>query len=164
MLKGVKGIHHFAISVPSLAEAKDFYCGVLGFEVAEEFDFGPDAESDAVTGVPGASADVVMLRAGNAHVEIFEYKNSGVAEQAADRPVCDHGFTHFSLEVDGDIHEVYESLEAAGVRWHSPVVGSLEEEGYQVTYGRDPFGNVLEIQKLSTGNPGHVGNLPRWKS
>ena len=46
MLEGIKGIHHIAISVPDLAQARAFYCGVLGFEVAEEFDFGPDEEAD----------------------------------------------------------------------------------------------------------------------
>ena len=163
MLKGVKGIHHFAISVPSLQDAKKFYCDLLGFEVAEEFDFGPDEESDRVTRVKGAAADVMMLRAGNVHVEIFEFRNEGVTEQSGDRPVCDHGYTHFSLEVDGDINEVYDTLEKAGVDWHSPVVGSLDEEGYQVTYGRDPFGNVIEIQKLSKSNPGHISYLPHWK-
>lgn len=163
MLKGIKGIHHLAISVPNLKKARDFYCGVLGFEVAEEFDFGPDEESERVTRVKGAAADVMMLRAGNVHVEIFEFKNDGVNQQQDDRPVCDHGFTHFALEVDGDIDEVFAELEKAGVEWHSPLVGSLNEEGYRVTYGRDPFGNVIEIQKLSTKNPGHISYLPYWK-
>ena len=95
--------------------------------------------------------------------EVFEYKNDGVNKQENDRPVCDHGFTHFALEVDGDIDEVYAELEKAGVDWHSPPVGRLDEEGYRVTYGRDPFGNVIEIQKLSTKNPGHISYLPHWK-
>jgi catechol 2,3-dioxygenase-like lactoylglutathione lyase family enzyme len=163
MIKGIKGIHHLAISVPDLTKARAFYCGVLGFEVAEEFDFGPDEESDHVTQVKGAAADVMMLRAGNMHVEIFEFKNDGVNEQTGNRPVCDHGYTHFALEVDGDIDEVYDDLEKAGVSWHSPLVGSLDKEGYRVTYGRDPFGNVIEIQKLSTKNPGHISYLPHWK-
>jgi len=164
MLKGIKGIHHLAISVPDLAAARAFYCDVLGFDVAEAFDFGPDEESERVTRVRGAAADVLMLRAGNVHLEIFEYKNAGVKEQAPGRPVCDHGYTHFALEVDGDIDEVYEGLAKAGVEWHSPLVGSLEDEGYRVTYGRDPFGNVIEIQKLSTGKPGHINHLPHWKA
>ena len=83
--------------------------------------------------------------------------------QPDDRPVCDHGYTHFALEVDGDIDELYGLLEKAGVKWHSPLAGSLDEEGYRVTYGRDPFGNVIEIQKLSTKNPGHISYLPNWK-
>ena len=163
MLKGVKGIHHLAISVPSLDEARAFYCDVLGFEVAEEFVFGPDNESERVTQVRGAAADVMLLRAGNVHIEIFEYKHVGVQEQSARRPVCDHGYTHFSLDVDGDIDEVFDDLERAGVQWHSPLVGDLDIEGYRVTYGRDPFGNVIEIQKLATGNPGHISKLPQWK-
>lgn len=164
MLKGIKGIHHLAISVPDLGKARDFYCGVLGLEVAEEFDFGPDEESERVTRVKGAAADVLMLRAGNTHLEIFEYKNDGVRDQAPDRPVCDHGFTHFALEVDGDIQGVYEELKNAGVEWHSPVVGDVDEDGYAVTYGRDPFGNVIEIQKLSPSNPGHIRRLPHFKA
>ena len=163
MLTGIKGIHHVAISVPDLDRARDFYCGVLGFEVAEEFAFGPDEESERVTGVKGAAADVIMLRAGNMHVEIFEYRNEGVQPQDRRRPVCDHGFTHFALEVDGDIQEVYDALEQAGVEWHAPVIGDLDEAGYVVTYGRDPFGNVIEIQKLADSNPGHVRHLPRWR-
>jgi len=163
MLKGVKGIHHIAISVPDLDQARDFYCDVLGFEIAESFDFGPDNESDRVTQVRGASANVLMLRAGNMHIELFEFTNADVRSQPADRPVCDHGYTHFALEVDGDIEAVYSTLEAAGVRWHSPVVGDLDEQGYSVTYGRDPFGNVIEIQKLAETNPGHIKYLPRWK-
>ena len=163
MLKGVSGIHHLAISVPNLDEARAFYCGVLGFELAEAFEFGPDDESERVTGVSGARAKVMMLRAGNVHVEVFEYGNAGVREQPPSRPVCDHGYTHFALEVDGDIDEVYEALGRAGVKWHSPLVGDLDNEGYRVTYGRDPFGNVIEIQKLSTTHPGHITQLPRWQ-
>ncbi len=163
MINGIKGIHHLAISVPDLQKARDFYCGVLGFVVAEEFDFEASEESEQVTQVKGAAADVLMLRAGNVHIEIFEFKNDGVNAQPERRPVCDHGYTHFALEVDGDIDEVYVTLEKAGVLWHSPLVGSLDEEGYRVTYGRDPFGNVIEIQKLSEQNPGHISRLPNWK-
>jgi glyoxylase I family protein len=163
MLKGIKGIHHLAVSVPSLDEARAFYCGVLGFEVAEEFEFGPDQESERVTQVRGAAARALMLRAGNVHVEVFEFTNDDVKEQCEGRPVCDHGYTHFALEVDGDIDLLYRELEEAGVRWHAPLVGTLEEDGYRVTYGRDPFGNVIEIQKLSRTNPGHITYLPHWR-
>lgn len=162
MLKGIKGIHHLAISVPDLGAARAFYCDVLGFEVAEEFSFSPSEFGDQVTGVKDAAADAMMLRAGNTHLEVFQFKNPGVVAQASDRPVCDHGYTHFALEVDGDIQEVYETLEQHGVRWHSPVVDDLGGDGFAVTYGRDPFGNVIEIQKLTERNPGHVCNLPRW--
>ncbi len=164
MMKGIKGIHHVAMSVPDLDRAEAFYCGVLGFEIADRFSFGPSPESDEVTGVRDAAAKVIMLRAGNMHLEIFEYHNPGVGEQSGRRPVCDHGYTHLALEVDGDIQQVYRTLAEAGVKWHAPVLDDLEGEGYAVTYGRDPFGNVLEIQKLSNGNPAHISHLPHWKA
>ena len=164
MLNGIKGIHHVAISVPDIEAAKAFYCDVLGFELAEEFSFTPSELGDQITGVKDAAADVMMLRAGNVHVEIFEYKNADVTSQGPNRPVCDHGFTHFALEVDGDIEEVYQTLEEAGVRWHAPVMNDLDGEGLAVTYGRDPFGNVIEIQKLSSNNVSHVSRLPLWQN
>ena len=74
MVRGVKGIHHVAISVPDLAAAEAFYAGTLGFEVAD--------------------------REGNV----------------------------------------------------------------QSTHGRDPFGNVIDVQQLEPGLDGHVGRLPRWRS
>ena len=164
MLNGISGIHHVAISVPDIEAAKNFYCGVLGFELADEFSFAPTEIGDQITGVKDAAADVIMLRAGNLHLEIFEYKNPGVGHQEAGRPVCDHGYTHLALEVDGDIQEVYDTLEKNGVNWHAPLLDDLDGEGYAVTYGRDPFGNVIEIQKLSRENPAYISHLPRWKA
>ena len=43
------------------------------------------------------------------------------------------------------------------------MVGKLDQEGYQVTYGRDPFGNVIEILKLAESNPGHIRHLPHYR-
>ena len=59
------------------------------------------------------------------------------------RPVCDHGLTHFSFEVD-DVQAVYERLKAAGMRFHCPPQ-KLGELG-TATYGRDPDGNAIELQ------------------
>ena len=144
---GFKGVHHIAISVPSLAEAKSFYVDKLGFPVADEAHLPASDDGDKVTGLHKADCDVLMVKAGNVFLEIFEFHSPSPNTQS-NRPVCDHGYTHLGFEVE-DIHSAYQFLEQAGVQWHhTPVEAG---EGYLMTYGRDPFGNVIEIQQLVAG-------------
>ena len=146
---GFKGIHHIAISVPSLSEAKSFYVDTLGFELTDEAYFPPTEEADQVLALHNADSHVLMVKAGNIFLEIFEFHNPEPRLQD-NRPVCDHGYTHLAFEVE-DVHEAYQFLEEAGVKWHhTPVEAG---EGYLMTYGRDPFGNVIEIQQLTAGLP-----------
>ena len=149
MKLGFKGIHHIGISVPSLQAAKSFYVDKLGFIVTDESHFPPSAESDAVLSLEGAETSVLMLKAGNIFLEVFEFQSPEPAIQCT-RPVCDHGYTHFAIEVE-NVHNAYEFLAAAGVLWHHPPIEA--GEGYWMTYGRDPFGNVIEIQELLPGQP-----------
>src|SRR5437763_498494 len=66
------------------------------------------------------------------------------------------GITHVCVEVEG-LDEQYERLERAGMRFHAPPqdLGG----GVRTTYGRDPDGNVVELQELSS--PGHPAALPQ---
>ncbi len=144
---GFRGIHHIGISVPCLTRAKAFYVDKLGFALLDESHFPASDEGDQVLNLQDADSHVLMLRAGNLFLEIFEFHHPEPATQS-DRPVSDHGYTHFAMEVD-DIHEAYAYLEEAGVQWHhTPIEAG---EGYLMTYGRDPFGNVIEIQQLVDG-------------
>lgn len=146
---GFKGLHHIAISVPSMAEAKEFYVGKLGFELVSDNELGASEKGDKVTELKGAACSMIMVKAGNLFLEIFEFHSPTPAEQDR-RPVCDHGYTHLAFEVD-DIQAAYDYLGEAGMKWHhSPVEMA---EGYLMTYGRDPFGNVIEIQQLVGGLP-----------
>ena len=70
---------------------------------------------------------------------------------AADRPVHDHGYTHFSLDVK-DVDDEYERLLAEGVTFHCPPINLGPK--CRTTYGRDPDGNVIEFQELF--------DEPRW--
>ena len=65
----------------------------------------------------------------------------------ADRPVCDHGFTHIALLVT-DMDAEYERLTAAGMRFHCPPGGNT-----RAIYGRDPDGNVVELMEVAQGSP-----------
>lgn len=151
MIKGINGIHHIAVSVPDLAAAEAFYCGVIGFEVKDRFDFSATADGDAVLALENGSAKSILLNCGNVYLEVFEFLSPDPKTQDSDRPVCDHGYTHIAFDVD-DVYSAYHVLADAGVRWHSPPVRSSEcDDPLIITYGRDPFGNVIEIQQLPRG-------------
>jgi len=164
MIKGIKGIHHTAISVPSLNAAEEFYCNRLGLRKVLRWDFDTSEIGDQITGVKNAAAKTIMVDAGNTYLEIFEF-TSPQARAQGDRPVCDHGYTHIAFDVDmAEIENVYRELEAAGVKWHCGLSGSPEDDGsMRMTYGRDPFGNVIEIQALKPDNECHIDRLVGWQ-
>ena len=96
----IRGIHHTALSTPDLDRMLAFYRDVLGFEVANEFAWPVGTGiADAITGLEGSSARAAMLRAGNTHVELFQYATPEPGAQDPKRPVCDHGITHLCLDV-----------------------------------------------------------------
>ncbi len=149
----IKGIHHPAISVPDMEKALAFYRDLLGFDLValETWEQGTEI-ADRITGLQNSSARVAMLRAGNVFLELFEYRAPPPRPGDPNRPVNDHGITHLCLEVT-DIMQEYERLKAAGMRFHCPPqdVGS----GI-ITYGRDPFGNVIELQEITDTRYPHL--------
>ncbi len=141
----ILGIHHTAISVPDIEEATRFYCDAFGFEVVErgEWETGNDTINQIV-GLKDSAAKQRMLKASNAFVELFEYVTPRGENQSDAPPVCNHGYTHFCLQVD-DIYKEHKRLEAAGMRFHT---APQDLETCYATYGRDPFGNVIEIYEI----------------
>jgi catechol 2,3-dioxygenase-like lactoylglutathione lyase family enzyme len=151
-LRMIRGVHHTAVSTPNLERALAFYRDLLGFEVLWEFAWPAGTEvADRITGLEGSSAKAAMLRAGNIMLELFQYETPVPKPGHPVRPVCDHGITHVCLDVT-DLDTEYERLQAAGMVFHCPP----QELGPDVrtTYGRDPDGNVIELQEiLSSKNP-----------
>lgn len=157
----ILAIHHAAISVSNLERSLEFYCGLLGAEVCSEFDWQPGvAVIDRIVGLKDSSARTAMIRFGNVHVELFEWHTPTPRPQPPDRPVCDRGFTHVALEVR-DIQSEYERLVAAGMVFHCEpqFLGDLA-----TTYGRDPDGNVVELQEvLNPQHSTHLMHLPVYR-
>jgi glyoxylase I family protein len=147
----IRGIHHTAISTGNLDRALKFYRDLLGFEVVFEFEWPTGTEpADQITGLKDSSARTAMLKAGNVLIEVFEYASPPPRPGDPRRPVCDHGITHICLDVV-DIESEYERLKAAGMRFHCP---PLDLGIAKATYGRDPDGNVVELQEvIDKGSP-----------
>jgi glyoxylase I family protein len=139
----IVGIHHVAIGVPDFDKGLAFYRDTLGFEVVERSDFAGDNQLvDRAIGLPRVTAKMAMLKAPNAFVELWQYA-APVPEDKRQRP-CDFGYAHFALQVDG-LEQEYARLRAAGMEF----VGEPVDFGVATAiYGRDPFGNVIELYEI----------------
>ena len=142
----IHGINHVAISTGDIERSVAFYRDLLGLEEVFRMNWeAGDKVFDNITGLKDSSARIAMLKAGNACVELFEYQTPTPKPSEPRRPVCDHGITHLCLQVTA-IEEEYARLKAAGMEFHCPPqqVGA----DIQVTYGRDPDGNVIELLEV----------------
>jgi catechol 2,3-dioxygenase-like lactoylglutathione lyase family enzyme len=106
--------------------------------------------ADRITRLERSSARQILLRAGNAYLEIFQYHSPTPRPGHPDRPVCDHGLTHLCVQVD-DLDAEFARLRGAGMRFHSSpqALGG----GLRCVYGRDPDGNVVELHEFPAGYP-----------
>jgi len=144
----ILGVHHPAIAVPDLQAALDFYCGVLGFRPVMEAAIPSGIEPlNTAFGVTDAGCQVRMIRKGGSCIELFEF----VSGEAGDprRPVNRQGITHIALATD-DYQKDYDHLAGHGVRFHTPPMG---ESPGRWAYGRDPFGNVIELLEHAPAGP-----------
>ena len=135
----ITGLHHAGLSVKDLERSIEFYC-MLGAQLLRRgsWDGGP---MDSITALTGTRGRTAMLKVGGQHLELFEFASPAGKQADAARPACDHGITHFCIEVE-DIESEYRRLVAAGVRFH------CEPQAFgrsKATYARDPDGNIVEL-------------------
>ena len=139
----IHGIHHTAISSSNIERSLAFYRDLLGFKEVFNFDWKVGTKKlDDNTGLSDSSARVVMLKAGNACIELFEFETPSPKSVTEKRPVCDHGITHLCLQVS-DIDSEYNRLREAGMEFHC--APQSVGDSLRATYGRDPDGNVVEL-------------------
>jgi glyoxylase I family protein len=153
----IRGVHHTSLSTRNFDAMLHFYRDLLGlpFVISYDWSIGSTA-SDKCVGLKDSAAKTALLRAGNTYVEIFEYLSPIGAPAIPNRRACDVGITHICFDVVDVIGE-YERLAAAGVKFHTPPV---EADVFRTTYGRDPDGNIFELQEvLSPLAPQRLTNL-----
>jgi len=142
----IRGVHHVAVSTADLDRLVRFYTELFGFEVIMSTSWREQPVIDEIVGLTGSAARQVMLRAGNAYLEIFEYESPAGHPGPAERTAADRGYTHICIDVQG-IDAEYERLSAAGMRFHCPPP-QLGGGRVRATYGRDPDGNIVELQEI----------------
>ncbi len=134
-------LDHVGLSVSSIDRSIRFYCDGLGMTVTEQSRFGGQAY-ERIMALEGAAGKVVLLKGDGLQLELFEFSHPAPVPQAPARPVCDHGITHFCVEV-ADIDSVCARLRLAGARFHCERLLFFDE--VRATYVRDPDGNVFEL-------------------
>ena len=157
----IRGVHHVAISTPNLERIVAFYRDIVGAEVVYEggWQRGSDV-IDGIVGLKNSEAKQAMLKLGNAYLEFFEYVYPAGDPKNPKYGVNDHGYTHFALDVQ-DIDAEYERLSRGGMTFNCPPP-NFPGSPIRATYGRDPDGNVIEIQEIR--DPAHGFALERTKT
>lgn len=146
----IRGMLHVGISVANMDRSIVFYRDLLGMELAVRKPFGDERAEGvekyrAVLGLHDARGEVAVLRRSEFQVELFQFDRPEPKPGDPNRPVCDHGISHFCLQVT-DLQNEYDRLKAAGVTFHCPPQHFPGQA--IVTYGRDPDGNVFELLEL----------------
>jgi glyoxylase I family protein len=152
----IRGIHHTAICTADLDRLVGFYRDVVGFEVVNEMTWERNALIDSIIGLKDSAARTVMMRAGNAYLEFFQYSAPAAREAEPLRP-CDRGYTHICLDVV-DIRAEHARLTKAGMRFNRD---PGEASDIRAVYGWDLDGNIVEIQETP---PTHPTDLSRVKA
>jgi catechol 2,3-dioxygenase-like lactoylglutathione lyase family enzyme len=122
-----------------------FYKGWLGFEEVMDFAWRNSASMDQVTGLRGSAGKMAFLSAGNLFLEVFEYETPKSEQPQEEEPQPNRcGYTHLCLDVD-DALGMHAELSARGMRFISAPIVS---DSVRTVYGRDPFGNIIELQQI----------------
>lgn len=153
----IRGIHHVAVHVRDLEKMMKFYNEAFGFElVGEEFSWKDDEFLDRIVDVPGSAARGAMLRAGTCYMELFQYS---APEPESTRPLqpYDKGYTHFCVDVT-DIDSEFERLKKVGMTFNEPA--PIDVGHVKTIYGRDPEGNLIEIQQTADHCDFRLDKLP----
>ena len=146
----IHGIHHIAIGVPDFDRGLAFYRDLLGFEVVQEMRLEDFEAGDRAVGLKGIKARMAMLRTSNAHIELWQYEHPEPSSTCA--APNDFGYVHFALQVS-DIRVEYDRLCAAGMTFvDEPVDFGVSS----AIYGKDPFGNVIELYEIRDPSISHI--------
>lgn len=142
-----------AICTANLDRLAAFYTDVLGFPQVMSTKWHNRPIIDRMIGVDGSAARQVMLQAGNAYLELFEYSSPVGRDADPDPSPADRGYTHFCIDVV-DIDAEYQRLSANGMRFHGPppTTDELNGSSIRAIYGRDPDGNIVELQEVLDAN------------
>jgi catechol 2,3-dioxygenase-like lactoylglutathione lyase family enzyme len=152
----IVGVHHIGINTRNFDRMLRFYQEAFGFRpCGDGFSWENEPRIDQIVDVPNSAAKLVLLKAGNCYVELFEYKAPPPQSTKPLKPY-DRGYTHLCIETD-DIATDFEHLKKCGADFGGRDYVSMNDVG--TIYGYDPEGNVFELQSCAPTSPQHLDRL-----
>jgi catechol 2,3-dioxygenase-like lactoylglutathione lyase family enzyme len=135
---------HPGIVVPNLEQAIDFYGKAFGFRLlSDQEGWENSPETDRAIGCPDSASRGAMLAGHNCYLELFEFKSpTQTAEPPGAFLAHEPGIRHIAFYVD-DVRKEFERFLSVG----GHALGELVE-GASAVYGRDPFGNIIELAEI----------------
>lgn len=139
-------LDHLNIVVADMAASVRFYRGLFGLEpVLDGLLSGPWFE--AVTALPGAVADCVILAGAGLRIELLRYRQPPGEAAPATARLATEGLRHFAVRV-ADIDDALSRARALGfAQGVEPVQVPFDilPAGKRMAYLRDPDGVVVEL-------------------
>lgn len=139
--------HHPGLVVPDIEKACAFYKDLLEVEEVRRFswDFKDGDFAAAIINLTGSAAEAIMLEGEGFNFELFQYSAPEQHGDPGTREPCDPGITHIAFEFD-DIKIACQRFTEGGGSLH----GDPVDLGHaKVIYGRDPFGNIIELMQAT---------------
>lgn len=159
----IRGIHHVSLHVRDLDRMTGFYCEGFGFaDTGFRGGWSDAPELDEIVGVAGSAAESRMLIAGNCYLELFRYSSPAPDDGAKPADPFTNGFTHFCADVT-EIEMEVERLAALGMTFDRPhgQAKPVDVGIVKAIYGRDPEGNLIELQETAEGCEFAADRLPK---
>jgi tRNA(Arg) A34 adenosine deaminase TadA/catechol 2,3-dioxygenase-like lactoylglutathione lyase family enzyme len=143
------GIHHLSFTVTDLERTVDFYQNVLGMRLVgrkhrQAADLGAALFGDGAPEDSGAEILIADMELGGTRVEFIQYVEPATKPYPGDPSVA--GSAHIAI-LTQDIESEFRRLQAAGVRFHTPVriVRDRGRPLWRWCYFRDPDGICVEL-------------------
>jgi len=138
-------LNHIGMSVKDLNRSVAFYRDLLSMEVL----IAPQPFSgkiyETIMAISGVAGKVAVLKKGSVEIELFQFSTPCPSGGSEPRRVCEHGISHFCIEVS-NIESEYRRLKDAGVVFHCAPQNF--QDAALATYGRDPDGNIFELLEM----------------
>lgn len=151
-------IRHVSLASPNVERMVAFYSvlmeepeprrsGVGGTLSGEPF--------DQVSGLPGTQVEMAWFQVRNLELELIQYHSHPTQLPTQARPLSALGYNMVMFDVE-DLDAAEALVEDAG---GNIVTGRLSMDGGDAFFARDPDGNLLGFQTLSSNNPYSAKNF-----